>query len=116
MTAASEITVTYRSIDRARITRKFKTVEAARRFAAEYVGPAPDMACGYAVSDDGIGKITVVGTTLAALFDAAPKARFSDADFDDCDDFEEPPSNRRPGCTCCDYGLYQVGCECGAEA
>ena len=61
-------TVCYASIDRFSQTRKIKTMEAARRFAVKYVGETPDMGSHYAVSFDGIGKITVTGCTLQELF------------------------------------------------
>jgi len=63
------IKVTYQSIDRVRITRPFKTLTGARRFAQKYLGLHPTLGCGYAISDDGIGKITVEGSaTLRDLF------------------------------------------------
>lgn len=66
------ITVRYSSIDGFSKTRKFKTIEGARKFAVRYVGEHPDHGGGnYAVSFDGVGKVTVQGCTLAALFDAA---------------------------------------------
>lgn len=62
------ITVRYSSIDHYRKTRKFKTIEGARKFAVHYVGENPDMGSSYAVSFDGVGKITVDGCTLNELF------------------------------------------------
>jgi hypothetical protein len=62
------ITVRYSSIDRYRKTRKFKTLAGARRFAHTWVGEHPDLGSTYAVSFDGIGKVTVDGATLAELF------------------------------------------------
>ena len=61
------ITVTYSSIDHFRKTRSFKTIEGARKFAIRCVG-TPDIGSHYAVSFDGIGKITVEGCTLRELF------------------------------------------------
>ncbi len=65
-----DIRVRYSSIDRCYINRRFRTLEGARRFAARYVGETPEIGYtfNYAVSADGIGKITVDGATLTELF------------------------------------------------
>jgi hypothetical protein len=62
------IRVTYSTVDRFRQTRTFKTLAGARRYAQKWVGVNPDQAIGYAISDDGVGKITVLGCALSALF------------------------------------------------
>jgi hypothetical protein len=64
------ITVYYESIDRFRKTRKYKTLKGAQRFAEKMVGPTPEVSInfGYAVSPDGIGKITCDGCTVWQLF------------------------------------------------
>jgi hypothetical protein len=62
------IKVRYSSIDHFRQTRTFKTLEGARKYAADRVGDNPDMGSCYAVSFDGIGKIEVDGCTLQELF------------------------------------------------
>ncbi len=62
------IKVSYRSIDRCSKTRRFKTLEGAQRFAQEWVGETPELGTGYAVSGDGIGKVTVEGAPLRELF------------------------------------------------
>ena len=62
------IKVRYSTIDRFSQTRRFKTLEGARKFAVYYVGEHPEMGSSYAVSDDGVGKITVEGCTLRELF------------------------------------------------
>jgi hypothetical protein len=62
------ITVRYTSIDRCCIVRQFKTLAAARKFAVHYVGSTPEIGTGYAVSGDGVGKVTVTGASLADLF------------------------------------------------
>ena len=62
------ITVRYSACDGARITRRFKTREGARRFAVKYVGEHPEIGFSYAISGDGVGKVTVSGCTLEDLF------------------------------------------------
>ncbi len=62
------ISVVYKSVDGARISRKFATVAGARRFAVRYVGEHPDIGSTYAVSSDGIGKVEVSGIALRDLF------------------------------------------------
>lgn len=69
-----DITVYYESLDRCSKTRKFKTLAGAQRFAQKWVGKHPEIGTTYAVSGDGIGKITVVGASLADLFPAADKS------------------------------------------
>ena len=64
----TNITVSYLSIDRFRKTRRFKTLAGARKFAHNWIGEAPTLGAGYAISDDGVGRITVQGATLAELF------------------------------------------------
>lgn len=65
------IRVTYVSCDGYRQTRKFKTLRGAQRFAHEWVGAHPDIGTRYAVSFDGIGRVTVEGVALSDLFPAA---------------------------------------------
>ena len=61
-----EITLRYSAIDDGpwsrRRARKYQTIAGARRFAHKWVGKTPEISeqFGYAVSSDGIGKITVV--------------------------------------------------------
>jgi len=63
------IKVHYTSIDRFSQTRSFKTLEGARRYAERYVGPHPEVSYWYAVSPDGVGKVTVTGdATVHDLF------------------------------------------------
>jgi hypothetical protein len=65
-----DIRVRYTSIDRCSKSRRFKTLKGARAFAQKWVGQHPEIGCGYAVSFDGIGKVTVEGCTLDELFPA----------------------------------------------
>jgi hypothetical protein len=65
---STEITIRFSSLDGWRQTRKFKTLRGARAYAQKWVGEHPEIGSSYAVSGDGIGKVTVVGCTLAQLF------------------------------------------------
>jgi len=72
MTNQSIIRVRYSSIDGASSrARTFTTIEAARRFAHQWIGTTPEMGGHYAISGDDIGKIEVRGTILATLFPEA---------------------------------------------
>lgn len=62
------ITITYTSIDRLRKRRSFKTLAGARRFAHKWIGAHPDIGGSYAVSFDGIGRVTWKGCSSAELF------------------------------------------------
>ena len=68
------ITVFYNAIDGALARRKFKTLAGARGYAVKMVGATPEFGSYYAVSGDGIGKITVEGCTLRELFAGAVEA------------------------------------------
>ena len=72
------IRVTYSSIDRVRKTRTFKTLAGARKYAQHWVGATPEFGHGYAISDDGVGKIEVRGCSLAELFWVGPAAPSTD--------------------------------------
>jgi hypothetical protein len=63
--------VRYRSIDRFSKTRTFKTLAGAQKFAQGWIGEYPSLGGGYAVSDDGVGKIIVHGASLRDLFPGA---------------------------------------------
>jgi hypothetical protein len=73
---AVEIAVRYSAVDGFSKSRTFKTLAGARKFAQGYVGAHPEIGLGYAVAGDGVGKVTVRGCKLAALFgeDVAPAA------------------------------------------
>mgnify|MGYP003585373323 CR=1 FL=1 len=62
------ITVNYRSIDGYSQTRKYKTLAGAQKFAQAWVGKAPDLGGFYAVSYDGVGRITCDGCPIEVLF------------------------------------------------
>jgi hypothetical protein len=69
------ITVYYTACDGSRITRSYKTIEGARKFAKEYVGASPEIGGLYAVSGDGVGRVEVEGCTLWELFEQKPHWR-----------------------------------------
>ena len=85
-----DIKLTYRSIDRVSKSARFKTLESAQKFAARYVGETPEIGRGYAVSGDGIGKITWVGCTSDQLF---PKTAEHQPRQDD--DYDHDPDEGR---------------------
>ena len=64
----TKIKVSYLACDGAKQTKTFSSIEAAQAFAHEWVGKHPEIGSSYAVSGDGIGRITVKGCTLAELF------------------------------------------------
>jgi hypothetical protein len=62
------ITIYYRAIDGAHDKKVFHSLKYARNYAHKWVGEHAEFGHGYAISDDGIGKITVEGCTLKELF------------------------------------------------
>jgi len=62
------IGVTYTSIDWVRKSKTFKTLKGAQNFAQYWVGETPELGSFYAVSFDGVGKITCAGCALIELF------------------------------------------------
>lgn len=66
-----EIRVRYRSCDGFSKSGKWKTVKAASRFARKWVGETPENGTFYAVSADGVGRVTWEGVTFGELFPAA---------------------------------------------
>lgn len=69
------IIVTHKAVDGGYDRRTFKTLEGARKFAWHWVGENAEVSWsyGYAISDDGIGKVTVKGD--ATVFDLFPRAK-----------------------------------------
>jgi len=63
-----KIIVSYTAIDGCKKKGTYKTLKGARAFAHKWVGKDVSMCGWYAVSCDGIGKITVDGCTLSELF------------------------------------------------
>jgi hypothetical protein len=66
--ATMAITVHLNTIDGVSKTRSFKSLAGARRFAQHHVGAAPEMSRGYAISGDGIAKVSCAGCGIAELF------------------------------------------------
>lgn len=62
------IVVTYSAVDGARKVKTCKTLTVAQTFAATMVGETPDIGRSYAMSWDGVGKVSVTGCTLSDLF------------------------------------------------
>lgn len=62
------IKVLYQASDGYRLTKKYKTLRGAQRFAQKWVGSTPELGTGYAASFDGIGTIRVQGASLSDLF------------------------------------------------
>jgi hypothetical protein len=99
MAETQKIEVRYSSIDGCSIRRTYRTLAGAQAFAQKYVGAHPELGSHYAVSGDGVGKITCAGATLLELFPAlAP-----------------PPARSRFSCTCSENTLYWAGCSCAAS-
>jgi len=70
-----DITIRYQSLDRFSRTRRFKTLAGAQKFAQKWVGQHPEIseAFRYAVSFDGVGKVTCSGCDIAELFPSNTK-------------------------------------------
>jgi hypothetical protein len=62
------IKITYSTVDGFCKTRQFKTLGRARTYAHHWLGETPEVGRYYAVSGDGVGKVTVDGATLDDLF------------------------------------------------
>jgi hypothetical protein len=67
-----KITLTVRTVDHWRETRRYKTLKGARKFAHSIVGPHPDTGGGYAVSFYGDAVLVFDGASYNELF--PPKA------------------------------------------
>jgi hypothetical protein len=72
------ITIHYISIDGASIRRSFKTIAGAEKFARKWIGANPEIGSSYAVSGDGVGKVTVKGCTLDELFSVQRAKKFNE--------------------------------------
>ena len=67
---ALQIAVRYEATDGVKVSKTFKAVAAASKFARKYIGDHPEMGMGYAIAADGVGKVSVTGCELAELFPA----------------------------------------------
>jgi len=68
--AKPTITVRYSAVDGYSARKRFASLQEAQKFARKWVGDHPEIGSNYAISDDGVGKVTVSGTTLTELFPA----------------------------------------------
>lgn len=66
----TKITVRYRSVDGCSKSRSYATLAGAQKYAQRMVGKHPEQGSFYAVSGDGIGRVTVEGARLEDLFPA----------------------------------------------
>ena len=64
----TKITVAYLAVDGAKARQNFDTIEKARSWAIEWVGRHPEVGRHYAVSGDGVGRITCSGCSIHELF------------------------------------------------
>jgi len=132
--AAQKIIVTCLSIDGVRRSRTFKTLAGAQALAHDWVGEHPSIGTGYAVSDDGVTKVTVRGAALADIFpqgdnlqdlltecsDAAGSADWFDEAGERAwqDNAKQQrdrildTARRETGCSCSEQQLNLVGCDC----
>lgn len=88
-----DITVSYSSLDGGSQKRNYKTLKGARAFAHKWVGETPTLGGWYAVSFDGIGKITVEGCSLLDLF---PKLAPEPEPLPDPPDWMDPVPEGEP--------------------
>ena len=79
------IKLRYSSCDGYRVTKSYKTLAGAQAYAHRMIGRFPETGMSYAISGDGIGKITVEGATLRELFPAPEITPASpDGEREDC--------------------------------
>lgn len=65
---AMNIVIHYYAIDGCHDKKVFHSLQKARDYAFKWVGAHAEFGHGYAISDDGIGKIVIEGCTLKELF------------------------------------------------
>jgi hypothetical protein len=80
------ITVYYTSIDGCRQKKIYKNLQKARAWAQYWIGEHPEIGSHYAVSGDGVGKITVDG---ASLYDLFPAPGYDGPEGEEGPDFED---------------------------
>jgi len=66
-----KIKVHYTASDGYRETKSFRSIVGASRYSRKTIGDFPEMGSYYAVSGDGVGKITCEGCKLSDLFPGA---------------------------------------------
>lgn len=71
----AEIIVNYLAVDGASMRRKYKTLKGAQKFAHRFVGAHPEIGSYYAISGDGVGRVTCAGCTLRELFPPAAASK-----------------------------------------
>ena len=134
------IKIRYSAVDGFNKLKSFKTLKGARKYAQEMLGKYPSFGNYYAVSDDGVGKIEVlgVGCKLRDLFGDEPGATPVSDDEDmeaafeafqlaraeereqaeikaEAEKYERAyRAYRAAGCTCSEQQLNLVGCDCAA--
>jgi len=132
------IKIRYSAVDGFNKVKSFKTLKGARKYAQEMLGKYPSFGSYYAVSDDGVGKIEVlgVGCKLRDLFgdeggNPDPVIDELEASYEEELRAEEARelaqikaeaaeydkvmrAYRAAGCTCSDQQLNLVGCDCAA--
>lgn len=74
MKTPMDITIRYSTIDHFSETRRFKTLEGARKYAKMRMGDTFDIGSSYAVDMFGTGKLEVRGVSLETLLDVTPMA------------------------------------------
>lgn len=63
------ISITYLAVDGFTETRAFETHAEARTYAVHWIGAHPEIGRSYAISGDGIGRITAEGIAIHDLFE-----------------------------------------------
>ena len=133
------IKIQYSAIDGFSKRKSFKTLAGARKYAQKMVGKNPSFGSYYAVSDDGIGKIVVLGVSvkLRDLFgdevgnpdpviDELEAAYEEELRAEEARELEQIKAeaaeydkvlraHRAAGCTCSEQQLNLVGCDCAAS-
>lgn len=97
-TKKEDITVRVSTLDHHSESRHFVTIPGARAYAARWVGRSPEMGSTYAVSGDGVARVTVLGISLKELF-AEPAPPPPTKCF--CEDLYDEDTGRGDTCAYC---------------
>lgn len=119
------IKLRFTTLDGIRKTKKFKTLAGARKAAHDWVGTNAEIGSYYAISGDGVVKVTTEGCKLTDIWPVedgdcddgqGPRESYETGggEFDPGADYGDEHPPRPTGCTCSDYQLIQVGCDCAA--